>query len=115
MSSPTPPIEPLVPSYNIRILPDEKLEQFKLGALQLLERTGFKCPSERALKIYADNGAQVDFETQIVKLPVNDIALTRSQIAEEIKCWKGLRKYSNKIIYNFNRYLDENIKIYRDI
>lgn len=69
MSSPTPPIEPLIPSYQIRILSDEKLEQFKSGALHLLEKTGFKCPSERALKIYAENGAQVDFETQIVKLP----------------------------------------------
>jgi trimethylamine--corrinoid protein Co-methyltransferase len=69
MSSPTPPIEPLVPAYQIRILSDEKLEQFKSGTLQLLEKTGFKCPSERALKIYAENGALVDFETQIVKLP----------------------------------------------
>jgi trimethylamine--corrinoid protein Co-methyltransferase len=69
MSSPTPPIEPLVPSYNIRILPDEKLDQFKSGSLQLLEKTGFKCPSEHALKIYAEHGAQVDFETQIVRLP----------------------------------------------
>ncbi|MGB2963895.1 MAG: trimethylamine methyltransferase family protein [Anaerolineales bacterium] len=69
MSNPTPPIEPLVPSYQIRILPDEKLDQFKSGALHILEKTGFKCPSERALKIYAENGALVDFETQIVKLP----------------------------------------------
>ena len=69
MSTPTPPIEPLVPSYSIRILPDEKLDQFRSGSLRLLEETGFKCPSERALKIYAENGAQVDFETQIVKLP----------------------------------------------
>ena len=69
MSTPTPPIEPLVPSYSIRILPDEKLDQFRSGSLRLLEDTGFKCPSERALKIYAENGAQVDFETQIVKLP----------------------------------------------
>jgi len=68
MSTPTPPIEPLVPSYQIRILPDKKLEQFRSGTLEILEKTGFKCPSERALKIYADNGAQVDFETQIVKL-----------------------------------------------
>ncbi len=69
MSTATPPIEPLVPSYNIRILSDEKKDQFRSGSLHLLEKTGFKCPSQRALKIYAENGAQVDFETQIVKLP----------------------------------------------
>jgi trimethylamine--corrinoid protein Co-methyltransferase len=80
MSSPTPPIEPLVPSYHLRILSDEKLEQFKSGALHLLEKTGFKCPSERALKIYADNGAQVDFKTQIVKLPP-DVVLKALSLA----------------------------------
>ncbi len=69
MSITTPPIEPLVPSYNMRILSDEKKDQFRSGSLHLLEKTGFKCPSQRALKIYAENGAQVDFETQIVKLP----------------------------------------------
>jgi len=69
MSTPTPPIEPLEPYFNIRLLSDEKLEQIKSGTLQLLEKTGFKCPSERALKIYAEHGAQVDFDTQIVKLP----------------------------------------------
>jgi len=68
MPNPTPPIQPLVPSYKIRILSDEKLDQFRSGTLQILEKTGFKCPSERALKIYAENGAKVDFENQIVKL-----------------------------------------------
>ena len=36
---------------------------------EILEKTGFHCPSERALKIYAEHGAKVDFENQIVKLP----------------------------------------------
>ncbi len=68
MSNATPPIEPLVPSYQIRILTDKKLDRFKSGTLQILEKTGFKCPSKKALRIYAENGAQVDFDTQIVKL-----------------------------------------------
>jgi len=80
MSSPTPPIEPLVPSYQIRILTDKKLEQFRSGTLEILEKTGFKCPSERALKIYADNGARVDFETQIVKLPQEVIMKALSHV-----------------------------------
>ena len=80
MSNTTPPIEPLVPSYQIRILSDEKLDQFKSGTLHILENTGFKCPSERALKIYADNGALVDFETQIVKLPSDVIMKALSQV-----------------------------------
>ena len=68
MFSQTPPIEPITPGYRIRILSDEQLDQFKSGAFELLEKTGFHCPSERALQIYAENGAQVDFENQIVKL-----------------------------------------------
>ena len=68
MFSTTPPIEPITPAYSIRILSDEQLDQFKSGAFELLEKTGFHCPSERALKIYAENGAKVDFKTQIVKL-----------------------------------------------
>jgi trimethylamine--corrinoid protein Co-methyltransferase len=73
MSSKTPPIDPITPSYHIRILSDEQLAQFKSGTLEILEKTGFHCPSEQALKIYADNGAKVDFENQIVKLSLDVI------------------------------------------
>ena len=73
MFSETPPIEPLTPSYHLRILSDEQLEKFKSSAFQILEKTGFHCPSERALKIYAEHGAEVDSEKQIVKLPADVI------------------------------------------
>ena len=68
MSTNTPPIEPIVPAYSIRLLDDRQLEQFRSGTFEILEKTGFHCPSERALKIYADHGAKVDFKTQIVRL-----------------------------------------------
>jgi len=68
MFSKTPPIEPIIPAYHIRILSDEQLAQFKAGTFAILEKTGFHCPSERALKCYAENGAQVDFENRIVRL-----------------------------------------------
>jgi trimethylamine--corrinoid protein Co-methyltransferase len=64
----TPALQPIVPSYHLRILSDEQLEQFKSNTFIILEETGFHCPSERALKIYAEHGAVVDFDTQIVKL-----------------------------------------------
>jgi trimethylamine--corrinoid protein Co-methyltransferase len=73
MFSETPPIEPLTPAYHLRILSDEQLEKFKSSAFQILEKTGFHCPSERALKIYAEHGAEVEFENQIVKLPADVI------------------------------------------
>ena len=68
MFSDTPPLQPIEPTYRIRILSDEQLEQFKSSTFEILEKTGFHCPSERALNIYAEHGAKVDSETQIVKL-----------------------------------------------
>jgi trimethylamine--corrinoid protein Co-methyltransferase len=68
MYSRTPALQPIVPSYHIRILSDEQLEKFKSNTFIILEETGFHCPSERALKTYAEHGAVVDFDTQIVKL-----------------------------------------------
>jgi trimethylamine--corrinoid protein Co-methyltransferase len=64
----TPALQPIVPSYHLRILSDEQLEQFKSNTFIILEETGFHCPSERALKIYAEHGAVVDSDTQIVEL-----------------------------------------------
>lgn len=69
MHSETPQLQPIVPSYHLRILSDEQLEQLKAATLEILEKTGVHCPSEKALNIYAEHGAQVDFENQIVKLP----------------------------------------------
>jgi len=69
MHSQTPELQPIVPAYHLRILSDEQLEQFKSATLEILEEVGIHCPSERALAMYAEHGAQVDFEHQIVKLP----------------------------------------------
>ena len=68
MSNSTPAIKPIVPAYTIRILSDEQLEKFKSNTFEILQEVGVQCPSERALKIYAEHGAIVDFESQIVKL-----------------------------------------------
>jgi trimethylamine--corrinoid protein Co-methyltransferase len=69
MPSKTPELQPIVPGYRLRILSDEQLAQLKSAALEILEEVGVHCPSEKALEVYAEHGAQVDFESQIVKLP----------------------------------------------
>ncbi len=74
MHSETPQLEPIVPSYHIRILSDQQLEQLKSATLEILEEVGIHCPSKKALAIYAEHGAQVDFENEIVKLP-HDVVL----------------------------------------
>ncbi|NIO71287.1 MAG: hypothetical protein GTN71_20200 [Anaerolineae bacterium] len=69
MHSETPQLQPIAPTYHLRILSDEQLDQLKSATLEILEETGIHCPSEKALNIYAEHGAQVDVESQIVKLP----------------------------------------------
>jgi trimethylamine--corrinoid protein Co-methyltransferase len=69
MRSETPRLQPIVPAYHLSILSDEQLEQLKSATLEILEDVGVHCPSAKAQKIYAEHGARVDFEHQIVKLP----------------------------------------------
>ena len=68
MYSETPPLQPIRPAYRLRILTDEQLEQFKTATMTILEDIGVHCPSEKALQIYADYGARVDFDRHLVRL-----------------------------------------------
>jgi len=69
MHTKTPHLQPITPAYRLRILTDEQLARFKAGTLEILQQAGIHCPSEKALHMYAEHGAQVDFESRIVKLP----------------------------------------------
>jgi trimethylamine--corrinoid protein Co-methyltransferase len=53
----------------VRILSDEQLEQFKSATLTILDEVGVHCPSQIALRIYAEHGAEVDLDDEIVRLP----------------------------------------------
>jgi len=66
---PTPPLQPIVPGYRLRVLSDEQLKQLQSATLEILEEAGVHCPSEKALAIYAAHGARVDFERRIVRFP----------------------------------------------
>jgi trimethylamine--corrinoid protein Co-methyltransferase len=68
MYSETPALQPITPAYRLRVLSDEQLGQLQAGTLEILAEVGVHCPSQKALSIYAEHGAQVDFEGQIVKL-----------------------------------------------
>jgi trimethylamine--corrinoid protein Co-methyltransferase len=67
--SETPKLQPIVPSYRLRILSDEHLATLRSATLEILEEVGIHCPSERARTIYAEHGAQVDGNTQVVRIP----------------------------------------------
>jgi trimethylamine--corrinoid protein Co-methyltransferase len=69
MSIERQPLEPLRPDIRVRYLGEDQLDLLQAATLEVLEFTGVRFPSEKALAIFADHAAQVDWETQIVKLP----------------------------------------------
>ena len=57
------------PKLNLEVLSPEEVYQIHEATLQVIEHTGVRFPSERALKIWEEHGAEVDHDTQVVKAP----------------------------------------------
>jgi trimethylamine--corrinoid protein Co-methyltransferase len=79
MANKTPALQPIVPAYHVRILDDGQLEQLKAATLEILEEVGVHCPSAKALALYAEHGARVEREGQIVKLPADVVLEAMAQ------------------------------------
>ena len=62
-------IQPIKSKLKISILDDEELGKINQTARDILEEVGVVFPSEKALKIFADAGAKVDFDKKLVKIP----------------------------------------------
>ncbi len=62
-------IQPIKTKTKLRILDDGDIEAIDETALNILDTIGVHMPLERALKIYADAGANVDFRNQMVRIP----------------------------------------------
>lgn len=69
------PLEPVSTAYRLRYVDDQDLRQLQEATLSILERTGVRFPSEEALKVLAEHGAQVDFNTEVVRFP-RDLVLS---------------------------------------
>jgi len=69
MFSETPEIIPFVSPIKAEVLTQGELETVKSKTLQLLNDVGVHFPSSIALDIFAEHGAQVDRENEIVRLP----------------------------------------------
>ncbi len=69
MTAEMKPLEPLKTPYRLQYLEPEQLERLQEATLEILQRTGVKFPSDKALKVLASHGAQVDFTTQVVRFP----------------------------------------------
>jgi trimethylamine--corrinoid protein Co-methyltransferase len=68
MYSETPDIFSISAHNKIDVLPESELETLKNGTLQLLLEVGVYFPSEKVLAIFADHGADVDWDSKIVKM-----------------------------------------------
>lgn len=68
MSSLTPPLQPVRPARPYHLIDEKQVAQLAEGTLELLDEVGVHCPSEKCLRIYADHGARVDFDSKIVRL-----------------------------------------------
>jgi len=66
--SKTPDILSIPTTLKSEILTQDELEKIKEKTLYLLAEVGVHFPSNRALDIFADNGAQVDRESEIVRI-----------------------------------------------
>lgn len=69
MSVQPSPIEPIVTPYTLRFLSDQQLDDLQEATLKVLEDVGVKFPSEKALNIFEEHGANVNWETEVVKIP----------------------------------------------
>ncbi|NOR90860.1 MAG: hypothetical protein GQ524_11485 [Anaerolineales bacterium] len=62
-------IQPIKSKLKISILDDQEIDQVNQNTRTVLKEVGVKFPSEKALKIFAEAGAEVDFTDQVVKIP----------------------------------------------
>jgi trimethylamine--corrinoid protein Co-methyltransferase len=69
MSSETPDIIPFTSPYKMEVLSPSELKTLQNSTLQILSEVGVHFPSEKALSIFADHGASVNWETSIVQIP----------------------------------------------
>jgi trimethylamine---corrinoid protein Co-methyltransferase len=57
------------PKLGLNILTPEEISRLHTATLAVIEKTGVRFPSKRALEIWAANGAEVNWETSVVKAP----------------------------------------------
>jgi trimethylamine--corrinoid protein Co-methyltransferase len=69
MITETPDIIPFTSPFKSELLTQAEIETLKGGTLRLLDEVGVHFPSRRALEIFADFGARVDWDKEIVRIP----------------------------------------------
>jgi len=68
MVTPTPDLLAFPTKHKRQVLTQSQLDTLKSGTYQILEEVGVRFPSQKALSIFDDAGADVDWDTQVVKM-----------------------------------------------
>jgi len=69
MLSETPDLVPFPLRFENALLTTEQLHTLKEGTLRLLAEVGVHVPSHRALEIFAEHGASVNWDKEVVRIP----------------------------------------------
>ena len=69
MVTETPDILPFPLHFKSALLTTGQLNALKKGTLRLLAEVGVHVPSRRSLEIFAEHGAGVDWDKEIVRIP----------------------------------------------
>ena len=72
-------VQPIKSVLKLQILEESDIRAIDETALRILEEIGVHMPLKRALEIFADAGANVDFDRQIVKMPADLVKKSMAQ------------------------------------
>ena len=68
MHSNTPDIKSFAAPIKYEVLTEDQINALKKATLHLISEVGIRFPSQIALQTFADHGAQVDWESEIVRI-----------------------------------------------
>jgi trimethylamine--corrinoid protein Co-methyltransferase len=77
----------------VQFASDKQLDMLQEATLRVLEETGVRFPSEKALSIFADHGAHVDHATQVVKIPRELVMKAMSSVPRYFNMGARLPEY----------------------
>lgn len=90
-------IQPIKTKLQLDVLSADQVAEIRAGTLHILKKVGVHFPSERALRVFSEHGAQVDMESQIVRLPP-ELVLEAMSIAPRVYTLSGRAEGTNLIL-----------------
>jgi len=78
-------VTPIVTRHKLRFLTDADLALMQEATLHILENVGVRFPSKKALDIFREHGAEVDDQTEIVKISADLVRKAMSTVPRYYK------------------------------